>query len=94
MHFDTPWQFLRHLSNEQIDSVARDRLSGALKNLDKIDMPDADKKTALLLVYSMNPMEFFSYREAALLLGRCHNTLTKIMALHPDGHFAGLNIGK
>jgi hypothetical protein len=82
-------------SSEIIDAIARDRLSGKLKNLDKIkDISNADKKTALLLVHSINPMEFFSYREAALLLGRCHNTLTKIMRLHPDGHFAGLNIGK
>jgi hypothetical protein len=93
--FDTPWQFLRHLSNEQIDSVARDRLSGTLKSLDKVkDLTDADKKTALLLVYQINPMGFFSYREAALLLGRCVNSLTNIMAHHPDGHFAGLNIGR
>ena len=92
--FDTPWQFLRHLSNEKIDSIARDRLNGTLKHLDKVDLTDADKKTALLLVYSINDKEFFSYREAALLLGRCVNSVRTIMEAHPDGHFAGLNIGR
>jgi hypothetical protein len=75
--------------------VERDRLSGALKHLDKVkDLTDADKKTALLLVYSLNPTAFFTYSEAALLLGRCRNSVTNIMAHHPDGHFAGLNIGR
>jgi hypothetical protein len=80
---------------KQIDSIARDRLNGTLKSIDKLkDMTDADKKTALLLVYQINPMGFFSYSEAALLLGRCRNSITNIMAHHPDGHFSGLNIGR
>jgi hypothetical protein len=45
-------------------------LSGELRNLDRLELFTKDKKTALLLVLSINPFEFFSYREAAHLVGQ------------------------
>jgi hypothetical protein len=86
--------YLRHLSNPKIDHITRERFSGAVQNLDHQDMTDGDKKIALLTVYALNEEAVFTYREAALLLGRSADSITKIMSVRSDGRFGGLNIAQ
>ena len=76
-------RFIRGYSNPQIDHIARDRFSGA-----------GDKKIALLTVYALDAQTVFSYREAALLLGKSEDSITKIMSGRLDGCFGGLNVAQ
>jgi hypothetical protein len=86
--------FIRGRSNPQIDRIAQERFSGAVENLDHYDMTADDKKIALLTVYAMNEQTVFSYREAALLLGKSAESITEIMSRRSDGRFGGLNIAQ
>jgi hypothetical protein len=87
--------FLRGRSNPQIDRIARERFSGAVKNLDHHhDMTAGDKKIALLTVYAMNEQTVFSHREAGLLLDKSADSINEIMSARSDGRFGGLNIAQ